>query len=268
MNDGESILKNKNFAKIAIVFMAILSLLFFVKLINGVWPSTAQNELLMNTITVTGEGEVKAVPDIAVIDISISKEAETASLATEKLNEDITKVLSYLSEKGVAENDIKSEYGGIQPKYGRENIYCMTYPCPSQNAKIIAYTATQNINIKVRVADDANTIRTGLADLGITNISGPVFSVDDKDALIDQARTLAIEDAKTKAKKLSKDLGVRLGRVVGFYEEGDNMYPMDYASRSMSAYGGDMEIMKIEAPNLPKGEDKIISKVSVTFRIK
>lgn len=267
MNDGESILKNKKLGKALVAFVSVLALLFFVKLINQVWPSTANNEM-MNTITVVGEGEVVAVPDIAVLDISISKEAKTASEATEALNESIKNTLSYLQEKGISEIDIKSEYGGMHPKYESERVYCITYPCPSPNTKIVAYTATQNINIKIRMADSANEIRSGLADLGITNIVGPSFTIDDEEALRKEAQSLAINDAKQKAKQLSKDLGVRLGRVVGFYEDGNSVYPIAYEAKSMSAYGGDMEIVRDEAPVLPKGENKITSRVNVTYRIK
>lgn len=267
MNDGETIFKNKKLGKALVAFVSVLSLLFFVKLINQIWPSTANNEL-MNTITVVGEGEVTAVPDIAVLDISISKEAATASEATEALNESIKNTLVYLKEQGIADTDIKSEYGGMHPKYESERVYCITYPCPSPKTKIVAYTATQNINIKIRMADSANEVRSGLADLGIVNITGPAFSIDDEDALKEEARSMAINDANIKAKKLSKDLGVRLGRVVGFYEDGGDMYPMAYATKSMSAYGGDMDIAREEAPVLPKGENKISSKVNVTYRIK
>lgn len=262
---NESLLTNKKFTKSVTALVAILALLFFVKLINEIKPNTVGDEFL-NTITVSGSGEVTAVPDIAVINISISKEASTASEATEMLNTSINEVLAYLLENQIEEKDIKSEYGGIQPKYERENVYCITYPCPAPKTKIVAYTATQNITIKVRVADNANNVRSGLADLGITNISGPTFSVDDEDLLEEEARAKAIADARQKAKKLSSDLGVKLGRVVGFYEEGESNYPIAY-SGAMYAMDS-MEFARESVPTLPKGEDKIISNVNITYRIK
>lgn len=265
MENTESLFTNKKFKKATIALVTILALLFFVKLINAIKPNTVGGEL-MNTITVTGEGEVTAIPDIAVIDISISKEASTSADATDALNESINNVLSYLTEKQIAESDVKSEYGGIHPKYERERVYCVTYPCPTPKTKIVAYTATQNINIKIRVADDANEIRSNLADMGIENISGPTFSIDDTDLLKEEARTMAINDAKEKARKLSKDLGVRLGRVVGFSEEGDGFYPRMFSESA--AMSMDMQIAGNSAPELPKGENKISSQVSVTYRIK
>ena len=64
----------------------------------------------MNTISVGGEGEVSAIHDIAVIDVSISKEAKTAKEATDSLNESIKSTLSYLSEKEIEKFE-KSIFG-------------------------------------------------------------------------------------------------------------------------------------------------------------
>lgn len=267
MNNTESLLTNKKFIKTSIVFVAILAVFFFAKFIKIINPNDISNSEMMNTISVTGEGEVSAVPDIAVINISISKEGKLATDATDALNEMIASTLSYLKEKEVADKDIKSEYGGINPKYERETVYCVTYPCPQGKTKIVAYTATQNINIKVRVADNANEIRSGLAELGITDISGPTFSIDDKSLLQEEAKAKAISDAKEKAEKLAKNLGVKLGKVVSFYEENEGAYPVVYSKANMG-FGGDMESMTIQAPELPKGENKIFSRVNITYRIK
>jgi uncharacterized protein YggE len=75
-------------------------------------------------------------------------------------------------------------------------------PLPNRETTIVGYTATQSISVKVRDADNANEVRTGLANLGITNISGPTFSIDDEDKLKDEARSLAIEKARDKSKSL------------------------------------------------------------------
>ncbi len=266
MNNQESLLTNKNFTRSVTVFVAVLAIFFFVKLIHVLNPSNLGGEM-MNTISVGGEGEVSAIPDIAVIDVSISKEAKTAKEATDSLNESIKSTLSYLSEKEIEAKDIKSEYGGIYPKYETQAVYCVTYPCSKAKTTIVGYTATQNINIKIRVADNANEIRSGLVDLGLTNITGPNFSVDDEELLQEEARAKAILNAQQKAEKLAKNLNVKLGKVVGFYEEGNEVFPMAYNKSSM-AFGGDMEIMREEAPSLPKGENKISSKVNITYRIK
>ena len=56
----------------------------------------------------------------------------------------------------------------------------------------------------------------GLGTTGVSNLSGPDFSIDNPDALQVQARKLAIDDAKAKAQVLAKDLGVSLGKIERF----------------------------------------------------
>ena len=153
----------------------------------------------------------------------------------------------------------------MNPKYSYDQVVCITYPCPRQEPKIVGYTATQSIVIKVREVDNANEVRTGLAELGITNISGPTFSIDDKDVYKAEARALAIDDAREKAKILAKDLGVKLGKITNFSEGGNN-YPVMYSKSAMvfEDMGGESQ----PAPELPKGENTITSNVTITYEIR
>jgi hypothetical protein len=242
-----------------------LTAFVFVLFINAIKESSyiGREYQYSNTISVKGSGDISAISDIATLNVNISKDAITAKEAQSQLNESITKTLSYLKEQGIEDKDIKSEFGGINPKY--ETVKCYYYPCPSES-KIVGYTANQSIEVKVRDVDNASVIRTGLSEVGITNISGPTFSIDDEDSYKAEARALAIKDAKEKAKILANDLGVKLGRIVSFYEEGENGYPM-YA-KEMSSIGADMLDSRAPAPVLPKGENKIYSNITITFVIK
>ena len=105
-----------------------------------------------------------------------------------------------------------------------------------------------------------------MTDKGITNIYGPTFSIDNEDAYKEEARSLAIEDAKSKAKILADDLGVKLGKIVNFYESNDSNYPM-YA-KAMSSTMEYRDEMISSTPVLPKGENKINSEVVITYVIK
>lgn len=217
-----------------------------------------------NVISVTADAEVMAVPDVAIITLNIEKEGKTAKEAQSLANEMLDKVLGYTKSQKIEDKDVKAEYGGVNPKYKNNQIYCIAYPCPTGETTIVGYTATQSISVKVRDADNANEVRTGLANLGITNIGGPTFSIDDEDKLKEEARSLAIEKARAKAKTLAKELNVRLGDVVSFSENSGG-YPMPmYKSMDMAVSSGAPE----RAPELPKGENKITSSVTITYEIK
>jgi uncharacterized protein YggE len=259
----ETLYQNKRFIKWATFLVVVLSLLVLAKFVHELGGDHRKgNSADRNVITVNGTGEISAVPNIAMITVNISKDGATTKEAQDGLNQMVTKTLDYLKGQKIDDKDIKSEYGGVNPKYANETVRCLDYPCPMPNQKIIGYTATQSISIKVRAADSANDVRTGLANLGITDISGPSFAIDDDATYQDQARAKAIDDAKEKAKKLAKELGVHLGHITSF-SENNNGNPIMYSMTMDKAVPQGAPI-----PTLPKGENKITSNVTITYEIR
>ena len=263
----DTLFNNKHFISACTALAVILSLFVFVSFVNELKASHyigRSTTSPVNTIAVSGVGEVTAISDIAKISVNLTKDASTTKEAQSLLNASVTKTLAYLKSKQIEDKDITSEYGGITPRYSVNQIMCISYPCPQPSQKIIGYNASQSISIKVRAVDSANDIRTGLADLGITDISGPTFSIDNQDGLKDQARALAIADARTKAKTLAKELGVSLGDIASFSDNGyGGAYPIMYAMDSAVAKSA-----TLSAPVLPKGENKITSNVTINFEIR
>lgn len=265
----ETFLQDKKIRISLFILIIIISLFTLASFINEVRKGDNEGgaNQPVNTITVSGTGEALAVSDIASLYINLNKEGKTAKEAQDLLNVEISKVLKYLKDQKIDDKDIKSEYGGLNPKYSYEQqpqIACLSYPCPTRDPKITGYTATQSITVKVRVVDNASEIRTGLAGIGVTDISGPTFSIDDEESFKVEARSKAILDAREKAKVLAGELGVRLGHVVSFNENSGGGYPI-YAAKTMMA---DSVSSAVPAPVLPKGENKITSNVSITYEIK
>ena len=58
---------------------------------------------------------------------------------------------------------------------------------------------------KFTISQKWEVLYAGIGSIGISNISGPNYSIENQDALNEQARKLAIDDAKTKAELLAKD---------------------------------------------------------------
>lgn len=264
----ETFLQDKKIKCSLFILIIIIGLFTLASFVNEVKKGDNEGSANqpVNTITVSGTGEVSAVSDIATLSINLNKDGKTTKEAQDLLNVEITKTLKYLSDQKISDKDIKSEYGGLNPKYSYSNgIVCMTYPCPTQDPKIIGYTATQSITVKVRAVDSASDIRTGLAAIGVTDISGPTFSIDNEDTLKDSARSLAITNAKEKAKVLAKELGVKLGHVVSFSENSGSGYPVMYSAKATMS---DSVTGSAPAPTLPKGENKITSDVTIVYEIK
>jgi len=260
----ETLWTNKNFIKVSTVFVVLLCLLAVSGVIGSLRGTDGSAKDIQNTISFTGHGEVKAVADIASFSLTIRQEAKTVKDADAKVAVIEKKVLEFLKTNSVEDKDIKAESVSFSPKYENKiAMPCTQYGCPPTSSVIVGYESYENITVKVRNTDNAGTIKQGLGSLGVENLYGPNFAIDDTDALQASARKLAIDEAKAKAEKLASDLGVRLGKVTSFSEGNNYPVPMMYAKADMAVAG------TASAPaQLPKGENTITSDVTITYEIR
>lgn len=222
-----------------------------------------------NTISVSGEGEVFAPPDIANISFTVRESAVKVSGAQNKVSAKVKTALAGIRKLEIADKDIKTQNYSSYPKYEWQEgiqVSCLGLNCiPARPGKqvIVGYEVSQTVTIKVRDLEKVNALVDGLAGASITEMQGPNFAIDDEDALKAEARKLAIEKARAKAEVLASDLGVSLIRIVSFSEGGN--YPM-YYDRGISLQSAKAE--SAPTPELPKGENKITSNVTVTYEIR
>lgn len=236
-----------------------------------------------NVITVSGEGEAFAVPDIAEFSFDVTAEATTLVPAQEEVTEKMNAIIAYLKDEGIDERDIKTTNYSSNPRYEWQGgeVYStgagtsvggsdamMMYPVPypgNGTQVIVGYEVHHSVSVKIRDTEKAGTIVTGVGALGVTNMYGPNFTVDDEDALMRDARKDAIRDAKDKAEELADDLDVKLVRIISFSENGGGYYPMYARMEGGMAY--DSAEVKV-APEIPEGENKINASVSITYEIR
>lgn len=223
-----------------------------------------------NTIAVAGEGEVLASPDIATISFSVQEEAATVSEAQDKASKKTERVLAALKNVGIPVKDIKTENYSSYPKYEWQEgtVSCMGLNCPPPRPGkqvIVGYEVSQSVVVTVRNIENTDNVVAALGKAEVSNMYGPNFAIDKEDDLKAEARKLAIEKARAKAEVLARDLGVTLVRIVSFSEGGN--YPI-YArtmAAEMKGMGGDVSA---PAPELPQGQTKITSNVTVTYEIR
>lgn len=218
------------------------------------------------SISVNGEGEVIARPDIATFSFSVIAEGDDAGSAQNESAAAVNAILDYLKEEGIAENDIKTVYYNLTPRYDYLRSICNTEGyCPPGERVLRGYEVNQTIQVKVRSIDEAGDLISGVGTLGATNVSNLQFTIDDEDALYAEARARAIEDAKEKAQTLANDLDVELVRVTGFWEGPMGLGGGDYMrAQTMSFDNAEGAV----APDVPVGENTFASQVTITYEIR
>ena len=261
--------QQEKIAKATLVFVVVISIFFLVKIVNEIREGALfTGGVPQTTITVSGEGEVFATPDIAVFTFSVEAESSTIKEAQDSASKSANSALEYLDNVDIDDEDIKTTNYSASPRYEyrRETIVCVTDPCvqPPGRQVLIGYRVTQTIQVKVRNIDEAGEVLAGVGGFAHT-LGGLNLSIENEDEIRREARKIAIGDAKAKARILSKDLNVKLVRIVGFSESG-------FVGQKNRIFGaGDVfiEAESLESiPNIPTGENKITSNVSITYEIK
>jgi len=261
----------KNLYKVLVVLGIVLCLFFIARFLSEFRTYGMMGDKAENTISFSGHGEVTAVPDIANVYFTILKDAKTVKEAQDQVAQIEKKALDFLKSNNVLEKDIKTSNASFYPKYEYVTdtkiiMPCNQYGCPPQPGKnvITGYTASESITVKIRNTDDVGKIIEGLGELGVSDLNGPNFAIDDEDGLKAEARKKAIDDAKLKAKNLAKDLGVRLGKITSFSENGNYPVPMYSKATLMMADG----VAERASAEIPKGENTISSDVTITYEIR
>lgn len=258
---GQSGILEGGVRKAVILSLALLSLFLFAKAINEfkTYSVIGRDVAGNNTITVSGKGEVVGVPDIATFSYSVTEESLSITDAQEKSAKTVNAIMDYLKKNGVDEKDIKTSGYNIYPRYDYVNA---TYYTPGKQV-LAAYVVSQSTEVKVRKIADAGKLIGAIGELGANNISGLTFTFDKEEALKDDARKDAINEARENASVIARGLGVTLGRVVNFSENSS----LPYMAYGM---GGAMklDVASAPAPEIAPGESKIISNVTITYELK
>ena len=218
-----------------------------------------------SSISVSGLGEVTAVPDVATFSFSVQDSGEEVSAVQQAAAETVNAIISYLNEEGIAETDIKTEYYNIMPKFRYDTEPCFDRFCPSAEPQEDGFEVMQTVSVKVRDTDTAGQLISAIGDRGATNVSGLTFTIDDESSLKAEARAQAIANAKEQAEALAEQLGVRLGEIINFYED-EGGYPIQPFYRME----GDMMARSFSevTPELPMGESTVSSRVTLIYTIK
>lgn len=164
-------------------------------------------------VSVTGEGSVTAVPDLAIITSGVVTRAPTAGAALKANAVAMTKALQALKDAGVAERDFGTSGLSVQPQYDygdNDN---------RRPATLVGYEVRNAVTIRALDVGKVGDLVDALVKAGSNQIEGLVFDISDKEAKLDEARRGAIADARRKAALFAEGAGARLGAVLSVEED-------------------------------------------------
>ncbi|MBI2034012.1 MAG: SIMPL domain-containing protein [Candidatus Liptonbacteria bacterium] len=248
--------------KVKNYFWTVFTLLLaglFLNLVFFVMPmlqKLGDSFMPVRTITVSAEGKTTVAPDLAQFSFSVVTRGGDPSQIVDENNKKVSVAIEFVKSQGIEAKDIKTSGYNLSPEY--------QYDDKLRRSFIVGYTITQSVNVKVRDFNKLPKILSGLTPVGINQISGISFSVEDPEKFMREARKIAFERAKAKAQSMASQNGVGLGKVVNINEFGGPT-PIPYF-RGVAAFegkGGD-----IAPPTIEPGTEEITVQVSVTYALR
>lgn len=225
---------------------------------KDIWPQS--------TIIVAGTSERFVIPDTAEFSFSVIQEAKEFGVAQEAATKAVNDAIAFLVASDVDKADIKTTNYSINPRYEYDGVgLCTAYGCSRNERVLVGYEVNQTILVKTSNIDTTGDLVAGIGNLGISQISSVSFTVDEDDEIRREIRDEAIADARVEAKRIARALGVNLGRIMS-YGNGNLSY-----ARNAYGYGGDAMLSTAEmakSPELPVGENRYSSNVSITFELR
>ena len=204
-------------------------------------------------IQVSGEGEAALKPDLAVLTLSVMREADSAREAMSAANQAMEAVIAAMKEAGIAARDLQTAGLQINPRYEAKK-----HADGSQTSEIAAYQVANTLSVRVRDIAAVGAVLDQAVTLGVNQGGGILFGNEDPASALTQARTAAVKDAIAKAGTLAAAAGVELGPIVEISEQAYNPRPMPYMARAEMASG---------AAPVEAGENSYRVQVNVTFGI-
>ncbi|MGG0188181.1 SIMPL domain-containing protein [Bacillus rhizoplanae] len=198
------------------------------------------------TVTVQGEGVVKAKPDVVVLTIGVRTEGTNVKQAQEENAALSAKLLDSLKQLGITEQNIKTLSYTITPQYEYVN----------EKAMLRGYQVEHLYEIIVLNVQKAGEVYEAAVANGANVAKGLVFRVSEPNAYYKQALVLAVQNAQEKARTIASTYNLNVNPIpISVVEESSHM-PREFVAYSAVHSG---------APPIQSGELEIISTVRAIF---
>jgi uncharacterized protein YggE len=162
-------------------------------------PASAQSQA--RTITVTGDAEVRVVPDEVVLTLGVESWDIDLDTAKRKNDDVIKSAMDVARQRGVSPERIQTEYLSVEPRY-RDSY---------DRQDFLGYYVRRTLVLTIRDLSTFEDILRAELNAGVNFVHGVDFRTTELRKHKDTARALAIKAAKEKATALAAELGLRLG---------------------------------------------------------
>lgn len=217
-------------------------------------PVQAEETKMPRTISISGHGEVRAVPDVAIVSVGVTTQGQSAREALDSNTKAMKTLFETLKKAGIEDRDMTTSNFSVGPRldYGNNN---------AQPPKVVGYDVNNMVTLTIRKIEDLGELLDVAVSTGSNTINGISFSVSKSDSKLTEARKAAVMDARSKADIYAAAGGFKIGNILSISEGAAYQPPPPYFAKADRAQAA-------EPVPIAQGEQTLSVDVSITYEIK
>jgi uncharacterized protein YggE len=164
----------------------------------------AQQGSSPRTVTVNGQGEVRAEPDRATVTLGVESRKPKLEDARAEVAKTVDAVLKLTRELKIDQKLVRSTRINVQPEYNWNGQ-------PNERT-LIGYYVARQVEVELHDLEKLGQLLERSTDLGVNQMGDPRLDSSKRQDLVREALAKAVVDARQNAEVIAKAAGATLGR--------------------------------------------------------
>lgn len=173
---------------------------------------------LATGISVTGTAERMVEPDLALIELGVETQGDTAQIAVAENAKIMNQVMELLVAAGIPKEDLATSSFSLSPRY--------RYPKDSEPV-LSGYVAANLLRITLRGEDlqRAGKVIDIATEAGANKVQNITFTIEKSQELELEILAEAVKSGKQRAEAMAQAAGVKLGKLLALSDSSASVIP-------------------------------------------
>lgn len=171
-------------------------------LLVSAWAAGAEAER-PRTISVSGQGEVQAEPDRAVLTLGVESRKPKLEDARAEVTKTVEAVMKLTRDLKIDQKYVRATRVSVQPEYNWE--------ANARERNLIGYFVSRQVEIELRDLEKLGQLLEKSFDLGVNQVGDPRLDSSKRREFEREALAKAVADARLNAEVVAKAAGARIG---------------------------------------------------------
>ena len=163
------------------------------------------DEARTRTVSVSGQGEISAEPDLAHVTLGVEARRPTLAEARSEVTAAVERLLALTKSLGIDPRLVNATRVQVLPEYSWND--------KDRKRILLGYFVSRQVQVELRNLEQLGTLLERAVDAGANQVSDPVLDSSRRKDLERDAMTRAVQDARQNAETLAKAAGAKLGNV-------------------------------------------------------